>query len=551
MRPQAELDRLTAVLRDHLGHRRMAEGLSALECATSLLESLRPEWPGAGILLGLTAQWVDAGFADREFLRRLTQRFSGRRGMLPLIEYLHLRMADGVIAMAAEDFDAAFEQFRLVQSLEDEVADRELLAIANFWAGRCLRQEGRYDDALSFTQKGESLALACGYAEMAAIMQTSRSWLAFQRGKLAEATAILRTAEAALEQTDDFLGRGNIKSAYGRIARRQGRYELALNCFEKAVSEYRRGGGRQLQLARVLLNTAFVNRLVALQVQKDLDREAASRRGGVPADPAAAERSRSERLRVQRFRDIAREQLGESLAIFSLRENHRGIASVHIDCGLLALDSGDLETAGIEASTAFRHGEEKHDRIVMARARTLQCMVDNGRMEEGIGDPDELFVSAESHARDAIEFARQTQNRRLLARAYVWQGVTFASGPRRDLEAARRCAEHASELLKPDEVDHEYGWDDLEMLRRISLVSGPIDAALQSWSSGIVGDKSFQRITEEFAQIVIPKVWEREGRKVSRVAAKLSISPKKVRRILRSAGLTGAEHLHGKTSAAS
>jgi hypothetical protein len=30
---------------------------------------------------------------------------------------------------------------------------------------------------------------------------------------------------------------------------------------------------------------------------------------------------------------------------------------------------------------------------------------------------------------------------------------------------------------------------------------------------------------------VIPKVWEREGRKVSRVAEKLSMSPKKVRRI--------------------
>ena len=48
-------------------------------------------------------------------------------------------------------------------------------------------------------------------------------------------------------------------------------------------------------------------------------------------------------------------------------------------------------------------------------------------------------------------------------------------------------------------------------------------------------NQSFQQVTEEFARIVIPKVWEREGRKISRVAAKLSISPKKVRRILHSA----------------
>ena len=47
-----------------------------------------------------------------------------------------------------------------------------------------------------------------------------------------------------------------------------------------------------------------------------------------------------------------------------------------------------------------------------------------------------------------------------------------------------------------------------------------------------MGDKTFRQIAEEFAELSIPKVWEREGRKVSRVAARLSSSPKKVRRIL-------------------
>jgi hypothetical protein len=57
------------------------------------------------------------------------------------------------------------------------------------------------------------------------------------------------------------------------------------------------------------------------------------------------------------------------------------------------------------------------------------------------------------------------------------------------------------------------------------------------WSDGLTGDKTFQQVTEEFAEIVIPKVWIREDRKVSRVAKKLSISPKKVRRILRNVQL--------------
>jgi DNA-binding NtrC family response regulator len=64
-----------------------------------------------------------------------------------------------------------------------------------------------------------------------------------------------------------------------------------------------------------------------------------------------------------------------------------------------------------------------------------------------------------------------------------------------------------------------------------------INDTLRGWSEGMIGGKTFQQVTEEFAEMVIPKVWQREGRKISRVADCLSISPKKVRRILRRAGL--------------
>ena len=93
-------------------------------------------------------------------------------------------MAEGALAMSEEDFDGAAAHFRFVRRLENEVDDAELLAIANFWAGRCLRKMGHYDDALRYTARGEEFALACGYAQMAAIMQMTRSWLAFQKGKL-------------------------------------------------------------------------------------------------------------------------------------------------------------------------------------------------------------------------------------------------------------------------------------------------------------------------------------------------------------------------------
>jgi len=80
-------------------------------------------------------------------------------------------------------------------------------------------------------------------------------------------------------------------------------------------------------------------------------------------------------------------------------------------------------------------------------------------------------------------------------------------------------------------------WKELQELKRRLRGAGTINPTLREWSQGIVGPKSFQQVSEEFAAIVIPKVWRREGCKVARVAARLAISPKKVRRILRNQGL--------------
>ncbi|HEY2016246.1 MAG TPA: tetratricopeptide repeat protein [Bryobacteraceae bacterium] len=537
MGPESEIAALLTPLRDDLGYRRIEQGIRRLERIRPIIEALQPELHSSGVLVGLIAQWVDAGFDGPELLGRLLTKFpSPTRSALPLVDYLHLRMAEGVLAMLLEDFERAAGHFGFVQSLEEEVNDAELLAIANFWTGRCLRKMGRYDDAVNFTERGEELALSLGYTQMAAIMQAARSWLAFQKGKLHEALVLLRRAEEALRHTDDYLSRGNIQSAYGRIARRQGRYERALECFERAIAEYRLGGEGQLQLARALLNVAFVKRLLALQVQKDLDQVAASRRLGKEEIASTADLSRDQRLRIERIRGESRAHLDEAMAIYGPHRNHRGIAGVHINRGFLNLDSGDLECAAAEGAEAFRHGDEKHDYIVMARARILQCTVENAALEEQVGDAMRHHEAAEAFARDAVEFAGHTQNRRLLARAHVWQGLTMALEPYCDLEAARRCCEQAIALLQPEGTERQYVWDDLETLKSRVLHARQVDPTLRAWSAGVVGDQSFQQLTEEFARLVIPKVWEREGRKVSRVAEKLSMSPKKVRRILQSVG---------------
>jgi tetratricopeptide (TPR) repeat protein len=523
-------------LRDDLGYRRIQQGIQTIERFRPKIETLEPG-PRAGILVGLIAQWIDAGFDSFALLSQLLARFpKAARASLPLLDYLHIRMAEGALAMSHEDFDCATRHFLLVPSFEDDIDDPELLAIANFWTGRCFRKMGRYDDALKYTARAEEHALSCGYTQMAAIMQVTRSWLAFQRGRLHEAHTLLRQAEEALNPTDDFLSRGNIQSAYGRIARRQGKNDRAVKYFEKAIAEYRQSGGRTLSLARTLLNLAFVKRLVALHAQKHLDHVAASRRTARETPAGAADSPAPTRLRIEQIRQQARACLAEAEEIYTGVQNHRGLAGARINQGFLHLDSGDLECAASEAAEAFAHGNQKSDYIVMARARTLQCIIEHAAMEEQVGDPGHHHEAAEALARDAVTFAAHTENRRLLARAYVWQGLTFAAEPC-DLEAARCCCEQAVALLEPEGQERQYVWDDLETLKARVLEARPIDAVLRAWSSGVVEHKSFQQITDEFARIVIPRVWEREGRKVSRVAEKLSISPKKVRRILHSAGV--------------
>jgi tetratricopeptide (TPR) repeat protein len=541
MADAADYGELLRQLREDIAYRRLDSGMRCLEANRSLIASLAPARKSAGALLGYLAQWVDIGFEGPQLIKRLLPRFpKDSRAALPLLDYLHLRMAEGLVAMWDEDFDQAVRHFEFVESVEEEVRDREMLAISNFWIGRCLRSQGRYDDALSYTVKARGLAQELGYTRMAAVMQVLESWLAFQKGKLQEAARTLQEAEAALSQTDDYVNRGNIQSAYGRIARREARYERALEYFEKAMEEYTRRNPRHPNIARSLVNMASAERLMRLQLRKKMDAAAASRKASGGREPSAAADIAAARKQFGQLRAKALEQLEAAGAIYQSQDNHRGMGAVHILRGFLCLDSGELDSAAAEAAEAFRLGEPKTDYILMARARILQSIVENGKFEEQIEEAsgaNQHAQLAHDFARDAVDFAKHTQNRRLLARAHVCQGLAFANDFFDNVEAARQCCDAAAALLKPQGPD--YIWDDLQELKARILRRGPVETVLREWSQGLVGEKTFQQITEDFAHIIIPKVWEREDRKVSRVAARLSISPKKVRRILRAAGLLG------------
>ncbi len=515
-------------LRGDLGMRRIGSGMARLDEYWSRSGRLDPNDPDAAGLLCYIAQWVDAGWRDVDVVQDGLGAFpKGRRACLSMHDYAYVLMAEGMMWVAEENVERALANFSLVLSLRAEIDDPVVLALAHFWSSRCCRKAGEYDNAQNHAGEGYRYASEAGMEPMAAIIRVAESWLVFQKGRTKEGLQLLSEADAVLRDTDDYITRGNIQSSYGRMYRREGRYDLALRHFSQAIEEYGKRDAEHRNLARSLANMGYVERLIALQLRKRIDADAAQRKRSEPELRRDFENMRAQALA----------HLDRAAEIYAIHSNHRGAGTVCVNRGHLHLDSGDLHKADDEARTAYKLGGEKHDYILMARARLLECMVENTKLEEEIEDPAWIAHLALEAAKEAVELARRTENRRLLARALIWHGLTICSTSPGSMDAAREMCDQAGGLLKNEVQDHI--WEDLQQLKAKVVSGGNLDATLHAWSQGVVGERSFQQLTEDFADLIIPKIWEHESRKVARVARRLSISPKKVRRVLARLGLHG------------
>ena len=524
---------LTAALR----LRRIQDGIEMLSAAQSEIAALGPDTPDSARLLLLVAQWIDVGFGDYRFLESLLERFPPAcRRRLPLADYLRVRMAGAFACFARGDLDACIDTLELVLNSYRDIPDPEREALAHFWKGRAHRKKGEYEASLHHIVQARELARDRDQF-FTAVIQIQESWLLFQKGLSREAEQILDCAESILRSSDHYVSLANIESARGRIVRRSGEYSKALEHFSRAIEIYARRDPNHLNLARTLVNAAYVRRLLALQLRKRIDTQARSGRNRSASSQGQTASHESPLSRYQHVWQDAIEGLTRAHAIYSRHAHFDGIGKVLLNLGYLHLDRGDIEDATQEATQAYRIGAEQNDHILMARARILQTAIENAHVEEQTGEDVDVAVHA-NRARqcseEAMTLAQATQNRRLLAGACIARGTTAGNDFFRDWETARRYAAEATGLIGPGESDHLV--EDLAYLKSRVVRASGINDMLRSWSEGIVGNKSFQQITEEFAEIVIPKVWLREDRKISRVAATLSISPKKVRRILRNSG---------------
>jgi tetratricopeptide (TPR) repeat protein len=524
-----------------LNLRHVCEGVDLLDRTEETWSRLVPIQAQAAELLLLIAQWVDIGYRDYALLDPLLKQFPAEsRGALRLDGYLQLRLVEGFRALSVEEVDAAIEIFEFVLRAEPGAAGEGLITLAHFWKGRALRKKGEYETALCEIVAARELSQkAGGNAMFTAVIHIHEAWLLFQKGMRKEALRLLTEAETTLKTTDHTLALGNIESARGRIVRRAGEYAKALEHFDHAIAIYSAGNPNHRNLARTLVNAAHVKRLLALQLRKRIDARARSpktaQNGNRPTSAANAQES--PRARYQQLCHEAMQQLRQAREIYLLHGHSSGLGAVIVNSGYLHLDGGDIDRAAGEALEAYRIGQEKNDFILMARARVLETATENARVEEQLGEDVDIALHA-NHAKqfseEALALAKHTQNRRLIASANIARGMTAANEFFQEWDLAKRCAAEATDLIGAGENDHLL--DDLAALKSHIMQASGINDTLRGWSEGMVGEKTFQQVTEEFAEIVIPKVWLREGRKISRVAESLSISPKKVRRILRSGG---------------
>ena len=532
-------DELSSALR----LRRMKEGLLLLNNAEDEIARIGPDTPQVARLLLLIAQWVDVGFRDDRLIDTLLRRIPPEcRARFTIEDYLRLRMVEAFRSLAKGEPDAAIDALDLVLKAYEDLPHPSHAALAHFWKGRAHRKKGEYETSLKHITRARELAQAENDPVFTAVIQVQESWLLFQKGASKEAVQLLDRAESALKSTDHFVALGNIESARGRIVRRSGEYARALEHFSRAVTIYAKRDPDHVNVARTLVNAAYVRRLLALQLRKRIDSKAragharsgrSNQAGGTRENPLA---------KYQHLWQEAVDALKRAREIYTMHAHPDGIGIVLLNLGFLHLDRGDIDCAWQEANQAYLIGTERNDQILMARARVLEAAIENAHVEEQTGEDVDIAVhanKARQHSDEALELAQHTQNRRLRAGACIARGMTAANDFFQDWETARRYASEATALIGPGESDHLV--EDLALLKSKIVHASGINDMLRGWSEGIVGNKTFQQITEEFAEIVIPKVWLREDRKISRVASSLSVSPKKVRRILRNSGLVDRE----------
>src|SRR4051794_13730215 len=116
------LQELQASLQD----RRIQIGIALLDKNKADFAAVTPEQCLGGVAVGCLAQWLDVGFDCEDLLLTLLDRFhKTSRHALPITDYIHLRLAEAVIAMRREDLSEALRHLDTALMVSEEIGDSQ------------------------------------------------------------------------------------------------------------------------------------------------------------------------------------------------------------------------------------------------------------------------------------------------------------------------------------------------------------------------------------------------------------------------------------------
>jgi tetratricopeptide (TPR) repeat protein len=517
--------------------RRIEDGMNRLADSAHIFASFSPALPNAARFLSAVAEWCDVGFGDIGVVKRMITMYDAEPlNRLPISDYVHIRLAKGMLAMKEEMPDAASTHFDIALDLGNEIKAIDLLITANYWKGWCLRRLGQYETALAHLKKAQELQWAHGHIQEVPAL-VLESLILFEKADSRQSLVKLREAEAILAESDDYVMLGFIQFTYGRVLQHEQRYGRAIEHFEKAIELFQKRDLRNSKVARATVDLALARIQVARHLHNNIetgsDKEALIKRAGPSRSVLVKE--------LSNVYNVALANLDDAAQIYQRYPKSRGVAKMHLVRGYLYLDKGELDLSSEEAARAYASAKSRRDLIAMASARSLQCMVENAFVEEEVDAWTEHALASQDYVEDAVELASKTQNRQLLATVYTWYGLTLSNSFFNDRVRAREVMDKAAEYLEPGIRDRI--WEEFQILKRRVLENSSVTPKLMQWVHGEIGSRTFRQLEEDFADLVIPVAWEQEEKKVSRVASRLSISPRKVRRVLTRVGLLESDEI--------
>lgn len=530
----ADMLELIPTLAEAVTSRDLSHALAIIDQTIDSLKTIPPLQPGAIHLLAYCAWAIDYYEPHLDPVKDALERFRQipRKG-LTLSELVLLNIAEGLVKFHQEHYKEADALFLLAQSDADRSEDNELMTVTRYYRGRGLWKMRCYDQSLIFIRDAISRDLAAKNHARVAAMELVEGWLLFLKGEIRPSQRVLDRANARLGSSSGaWIDLGNIRSFQGRLYREAGPdyYVKALDCFADAIEAFKDNRGHR-NVARAHINSAFVCRLMT----RDL------------GDLRILPEVRAEvTLEIKQLRDRARAEINEALSIYRFAPNrHLGALSrLHSVSALLYFDEPDFEKAAAEADTAYFYAYERGDNIGMANARIIQSklLLDGGW--KGYVDAHEALQLA----KDAVDYAEQTENRRVLARAYMRKADALLALPEKDHVRAQQCLAKARKCLVPEDRDYLSN-----ALRRLEKLSERVSEEKQRPNAVVActtvaqmrrdveAGHSLAEMSEAYEERVARFVCiELCDRNITKAAAVLKAGARKVRRAMSSYAITEA-----------